>query len=58
MRVQDFICTTAPPPDELQKARSGAEQSGVDLLTGGYIHSGDHCAPAPQKRPIIAAVAT
>src|SRR3954451_2814697 len=33
MSVQDFIRTTAPPPDWLEKAWSGAKRRGLDTLT-------------------------
>jgi prevent-host-death family protein len=37
MSVQDFIRTTAPPPDWLQKAWSGAKRRGLDKLTSKAI---------------------
>jgi len=33
MSVQDFIRTTAPPPDWLEKAWNGAKKRGLDKLT-------------------------
>src|SRR5437773_11525457 len=33
MSVEDFIRLAAPPPDWLQKARSGAKRRGLDALT-------------------------
>jgi hypothetical protein len=39
MSVQDFIRTTAPPPDWLQKAWTGAKQRGLDKLTPAEIHA-------------------
>ncbi len=33
MSVQDFIRTTAPPPDWLEKAWTGAKRRGLDTLT-------------------------
>jgi hypothetical protein len=33
MSIQDFIRTTAPPPDWLQKAWAGAKRRGLDRLT-------------------------
>ena len=37
MSVQDFIRTTAPPPDWLQKAWTGAKRRGLDTLTRAEI---------------------
>src|SRR2546428_5646706 len=37
MSVRDFIRTTAPPPDWLQKAWSGAKRRGLDSLTRADI---------------------
>ena len=37
MSVRDFIRTTAPPPDWLEKAWRGAKRRGVDKLTSGDI---------------------
>jgi hypothetical protein len=37
MSVQDFIRTTAPPPDWLEKAWTGAKQRGLDKLTPADI---------------------
>jgi prevent-host-death family protein len=37
MSVQDFIRTTAPPPDWLEKAWSGAKKKGLDKLSAAEI---------------------
>jgi prevent-host-death family protein len=37
MSVQDFIRTTAPPADWLEKAWSGAKRRGLDTLTPADI---------------------
>src|SRR6266446_3298281 len=37
MSVQDFIRTTAPPPDWLEKAWRGAKRRGLDKLTSADI---------------------
>lgn len=37
MSVQDFIRTTSPPPDWLEKAWSGAKRRGLDKLTAEDI---------------------
>jgi prevent-host-death family protein len=39
MSVQDFIRTTAPPPDWLKKAWNGAKKRGLDKLTTQDIQS-------------------
>jgi prevent-host-death family protein len=33
MSVQDFVRTASPPPDWLEKARTGAKRRGLDKLT-------------------------
>jgi hypothetical protein len=48
MSVQDFIRTTAPPPDWLQKAWTGAKQRGLDKLTPADIDAEIH---AYQRKP-------
>jgi prevent-host-death family protein len=37
MSVQDFIRTTAPPPDWLEKAWTGAKKKGLDKLSAADI---------------------
>ena len=37
LSVQDFIRIASPPPDWLEKARSGAKRRGVDKLTSQEI---------------------
>jgi prevent-host-death family protein len=37
MSVQDFIRTTAPPPDWLEKAWRGAKKKGLDKLSAADI---------------------
>lgn len=37
MSVQDFIRTTAPPPDWLEKAWTGAKKKGLDKLSEADI---------------------
>jgi prevent-host-death family protein len=39
MSVQDFIRTTAPPPDWLEKAWDGAKKRGLDKLTSQDINA-------------------
>jgi hypothetical protein len=39
MSVQDFIRTVAPPPDWLEKARSGAKRRGLDTLMSADIYA-------------------
>jgi prevent-host-death family protein len=48
MSVQDFIRTTAPPADWLQKAWTGAKQRGLDKLTPAEI---DAEIDAYQRKP-------
>ena len=48
MSVQDFIRTAAPPPDWLEKARTGAKQRGLDKLTPADID--DEIAAYRRKR--------
>jgi prevent-host-death family protein len=39
MSVQDFIRTTAPPPDWLEKAWDGAKKRGLDKLSPSDINA-------------------
>lgn len=39
MSVQDFIRTTAPPPDWLEKAWNGAKKRGLDKLAAQDIQA-------------------
>jgi prevent-host-death family protein len=39
MSVQDFVRTTAPPPDWLEKAWNGAKKRGLDKLTADDINA-------------------
>ena len=51
MSIQDFVRTTAPPPDWLQRAWSGAKRRGLDALSPAGIDAEVNAHRRERNRP-------